>query len=82
MRPLKIEKNVPIPRKSMRAISWKSIAEEMAVGDSVKIKGKTEHETRCKVEALKTAMRSLGFKAIQRQMTRGNRTSYRVWRVL
>lgn len=77
---LKIEKNVPIPGTRAKHRTWRDLASEMKVGDSVLVTGKDEHEAMSKKQALANAMRTLGQKTMQRQITRGDRTKYRVWR--
>lgn len=78
---LKIEKNVPIPgARSVRA-NWKYLAEQMKVGDSILIKAENEQQAISQRQSLKTAMRNLGYKPLQRQVTRGDHTRFRVWRI-
>ena len=66
-----IEKGIPIPPTAKYRGKWKVVAAEMEVGDSILC------EQQQNADALRHAMRSLGFKNAQRKTPEG----WRVWRV-
>lgn len=73
---MKIEKNIPIPRKFVRS-KWKSLWKEMEEGDSIFIKSedrteKTPHPHRA------CFSQEPGFKPVYRRQPCGG---FRVWKV-
>lgn len=68
---MRIDKNVPIPRKYARINKWQETADKMRGGDSVFVKTASERA------ALINALKAQGKKATSRQWESG----FRVWAV-
>lgn len=67
---MKIEKNIPIPRKYNHGI-WTKLAEQMDVGDSILVDNTSQRA------ALSNALKGRGCKLT----TRSENGKFRVWRL-
>ena len=66
---MRIDKNVPIPRKYARINKWQKTADKMSAGDSVLVSSASERA------AMINALKAQGKKATSRQWENG----FRVW---
>jgi len=68
---MKVDKNIPIPRKQHKKATWAALVDQMDVGDSVLVDNKRERS------AINNAMVAKGYKGTQR--IEGDKI--RVWRI-
>jgi len=68
---MKIDKNIPVPRKYYRTDIWNEVASNMDVGDSVLV------EDIGKRSSLSNALKRSGYKIT----TRSEGKQFRVWRL-
>ena len=68
---MKIDKNIPIPRKQHKKATWAALVDQMDVGDSVLVNNVAERA------ALTIAIKMQGYEAT----TRKEDGKFRVWRL-
>ena len=68
---MKIEKNIPVPRKQHKTSTWATLVDQMDVGDSILVNNKSERAS------LTTAIKAQGYQATTRQVN----GKFRVWRL-
>jgi len=68
---MKIDKNIPIPRKQHKKATWAALVDQMDVGDSVLVNNIAERA------ALTNAIKAQGYEAT----TRKEDDKFRVWRL-
>ena len=68
---MKIDKNIPVPRKYHKIDIWNEVSSNMDVGDSVLVDDKSKRA------ALTNALKRLGYEVT----TRSEGKQFRVWRL-
>ena len=68
---MKIEKNIPLPRKQAKKATWAALVDNMDVGDSVLVNNVTERAS------LTNAIKAQGYEVT----TRKEDDKFRVWRM-
>ena len=68
---MRIDKNIPVPRKQVKKAIWATLVDNMDVGDSVLVSNVAERA------ALTNAIKAQGYEATTRQED----DKFRVWRL-
>ena len=68
---MRIDKNIPVPRKQVKKAIWATLVDNMDVGDSVLVSNVAERA------ALTNAIKAQGYEAT----TRKEDDKFRVWRI-
>ena len=68
---MKIDKNIPIPRKQVKKAIWAALVDQMDVGDSVLVNNVSERQS------LTMAIKAQGYEVTTRRV--GDK--FRVWRL-
>ena len=68
---MRIDKNIPVPRKQVKKAIWATLVDNMDVGDSVLVSNVAERA------ALTNAIKAQGYEAT----TRKEDDKFRVWRL-
>jgi len=68
---MRIDKNIPVPRKQVKKAIWATLVDNMDVGDSVLVNNIAERA------ALTNAIKAQGYEAT----TRKEDDKFRVWRL-
>jgi hypothetical protein len=68
---MKIDKNIPVPRKQVKKAVWAALVDQMDVGDSVLVNSVAERAS------LTNAIKAQGYEAT----TRKEDDKFRVWRL-
>ena len=71
---IKIEKNIPIPKKYRSNTKYGKTINKMEVGDSITVEGKNAKS------CFYTAIRKQGYKAATRKVSSEGYGIYRIWR--
>jgi len=68
---MKIDKNIPIPRKQHKKATWAALVDQMDVGDSVLVNNVSERQS------LTMAIKAQGYEVTTRKVD----DKFRVWRL-
>jgi hypothetical protein len=68
---MRIDKNIPVPRKQIKKAIWATLVDNMDVGDSVLVNNSAERAS------LTNAIKAQGYEAT----TRKEDDKFRVWRL-
>lgn len=68
---MKIDKNIPVPRRQVKKATWAALVDKMDVGDSVLVSSVAERAS------LTNAIKAQGYEAT----TRKEDDKFRVWRL-
>lgn len=68
---MKIDKNIPVPRRQVKKATWAALVDQMDVGDSVLVNSVAERAS------LTNAIKAQGYEAT----TRKEDDKFRVWRL-
>lgn len=71
----KIEHNIPIPKPRVKRGHWAKTLGRMKIGDSILVYG---HSTPGIASALRVYQRKIGYRFVQRRLSKDN---VRIWRV-
>lgn len=76
--PIKIEKNVPFPKKQSYNGKWKTIIQKMSKGDSFLIPFKYQKKLVTTVVVIRKSAKTLGYKIVSRKV---ENKRVRIWRI-
>lgn len=68
---MRIDKNIPVPRKQIKKAVWAALVDKMDVGDSVLVNNVSERQS------LTNAIKAQGYEVT----TRREDDKFRVWRI-
>lgn len=76
--PIKIEKNVPFPKRQSHNGKWKTIIQKMSKGDSFLIPLKYKKKLETTTVIIRQSAKALGYKIVSRKV---ENKRVRIWRI-